>query len=366
MARLDTSLRLLGALSLAAFAGCSLADPSLLDALRDGSVTPGEDGGPPGDGGGVDAGTDAAIVDTSGAVSECGADGVRVFADTVEDVRIDTRAFRNDVGSLPSCGQNAPGPDAFFAVDVQAGEYWHFHLRVDGENDPEPTARNPVLYLLNESCAPTMCTRELLANFCGEEQDEHFAFTFTEAGRWYIGIDSGVADGGVYLLDAIRPVCGDGTPDHGEACDGQEGCSDDCHWLLNEESVRERGFNFNEREANLVDLPASGELEIRGDIGGFACEYPDVFAIDVPENSRLQVQARDGSGTPCTGGTAEQFTLTLQNARGDVRGGDVMDGCPFIDTEFTGSGRFFVFLEDQRPDTSRALQYRLFFRLTDL
>ncbi len=356
-----TSIIVSGA-GICALTACSLADPSLYERLggSDGGVDVGADGTV------VDVGTDAFVEQE--AVDQCAGDGIRVLSGTTEDIRIDTRTLNNTIGSLPSCGVSTPSPDGFIAVDVQEAEYWHFHLRVDTANDPDPTARNPVLYLLNSSCAPTMCSRELLSNFCDAQQDEHFAFTFTNAGMWYLGVDDTNGDGGVYLLDAIKPVCGDDEPEHGEACDGQDGCHEDCMWLIDEDNVRERGFNFNQDEANLVQLPPSNELTAFGDIGGFeGCTYPDVFAIDVGAGQTLEVLSRTSTGDACVGAGSPEFTLTLRSAGGStLQEGPVTDGCANLGRTFTDAGRFFVIVQDNRPDSERdrPLSYGLLFRIT--
>ncbi|MCB9611488.1 MAG: hypothetical protein H6722_03440 [Sandaracinus sp.] len=340
--------------------GCSLADAGLYEALPETR----DDGGTGVDAGDssmpdVDSGVDGGTVEQRG-VDSCGDDEVYVITGTEEDLLVDTRVFRSTVNSLPgSCNVGAAGNDAFFAVDVQAGEYWHFHLRMSND-DPDPMNRNPILYLLNASCAETQCSRELFANYCDSRQDEHFGFQFNESGRWYIGIDDSNAGGGVYLLDAIRPTC-DGTPEHGEACDGGEGCSADCRRILNDESVFETGFNFNVFEANLIELPASNNLTIQGDIGGFeGCAYPDVYAIDIPAGSMLRVDELGADGNPCTGTGASSIQVAIQNRTGMTRAtSTAVMGCASTNANFPTEGRFFIVVTDARADRRTPYAYRL-------
>lgn len=336
--------------------GCSLADASLYQALPEARG----DGGPPDAGGEpADGGVDGGTVDQRG-VDSCGDDDVYVISGTEEDLLVDTRAFGSTVNALPgSCNVSAPGSDAFFAVDVQAGEYWHFHLRMSND-DPSPASRNPILYLLNASCAETQCSRDLFANYCDQQQDEHFGFQFNESGRWYIGVDDSNAGGGVYLLDAIRPTC-NGAPEHGEACDGGEGCSADCRRILNEESVFETGFNFNVFEANLIELPVSNDLTIQGDIGGFeGCAYPDVYAIDVPMGSTLRVEELGPDGNPCTGAGASSIRVAVQSRTGMTRAtSTAVMGCAVTNATFPNEGRFFVMVTDARADRRTPYAYRL-------
>ncbi len=346
-------------------ASCSLADPDLFRALE-------------GDGGMVDTGTeDAPMVDAPGedtggedagptgvAVDRCGDDDVMVLVDSTPDIEIDTTSLTNRTGSLPGCGNlQVPGNEGFLAVQVGAGEEWHFHLR------PEDTTAelNPTLYLLNESCSATMCAENLLANFCDGTGDEHFAFTFSTPGTWYIGIDDTNAGGGRYLLDAIRPVCGDDTPEHGEACDGGDGCGTDCRFMLTNESTRERGFNFNFKEANRIMLPSpDNRLIIQGDIGGFAgCAYPDVYAIDVPAGGTLRVEQRNSDGDACTGSGAAEIDLSIRDASNNIRATSSSEnGCAVAEETFASAGLFFIVMEDARLDTDSALPYQLMFSVT--
>ena len=348
-------------------ASCSLADPDLFRALEgdtgmvDGGVdAPGEDTGGE-DTGGEDAGP------TGVAVDQCGDEDVMVLVDSTPDIDIDTTVLTNRTGSLAGCGNlQVPGNEGFLAVQVGAGEEWHFHLRAHPEADPEADL-NPTLYLLNEACSGTMCAEDLLANFCEARGEEHFAFTFSSPGTWYIGIDDTNPGGGRYLLDAIRPVCGDGTPEHGEACDGGESCGADCRFMITEDSTRERGFNFNFKESNRVILPSpDNRLVIQGDIGGFAgCAYPDVFAIDVPAGGTLRVEQRNADGEACTGSGAAQVELTVRDANNNIRATSTsMAGCAVVDETFASAGLFFVVLEDVRLDTDTPLPYQLLFAVS--
>ena len=345
---------------LLALAGCSLADAALYQALPEGPVDGGTtdaDGSTPDLDSGVDAGPPDQL-----AVDGCGDDDVYVITDSEEGIVVDTRPFASDVNSLPgSCGVSAPGPDAFFAVDVQAGEYWHFHLAVS-PTDPDRVNRDPILYLLNASCAETQCSRELFANYCDSAGDEHFGFQFNESGRWYIGIDDGNAGGGLYTLGAYRPTCNGTAPaEHGESCDGEERCTEDCRRVIDEDSVTESGFSFNVQEANLIRLPAGNELTFEGDVGGFeGCAYPDVFAIDIPMGATLTVEELGPDGMTCTGAGASSIQVAIQSRTGMVRArSNAVNGCALVTSTFAAEGRFFLVVTDQRADTRLPYAYRL-------
>src|SRR5262245_46685532 len=98
--------------------GCSIVDPKYYESLPllDGSSE--SDGGAEGDSG------------TALPAEACGDKRARVLADTTRMIRIDTTRAADNVRA--SCtGHASEGNDLFFAIDVAAGEYWHFHLQVD-------------------------------------------------------------------------------------------------------------------------------------------------------------------------------------------------------------------------------------------
>ena len=349
----------------AGLVACSLADPDLYRALEgDGGMVDSNTDAPLPDGA-VDTGTDAG---NGVAVDRCGDEDVMVLVDSTPDIDIDTTTLTNRTGSLPGCNNlQVPGNEGFLAVQVGAGEEWHFHLRVHPEA-PSEAVLNPTLYLLNESCSATMCAEDLLANFCDQRQDEHFAFTFSTPGTWYIGIDDTNPGGGRYLLDAIRPVCGDGTPEHGEACDGDPQCGSDCRFTLDEDSTRERGFNFNFKESNRIVLPTpENRLVIQGDIGGLTgCGYPDVYAIQIPDTGgTLRVEQRNNDGDACTGSGAAELEITIRDATNNIRAtSTAMAGCAVVEENFRAGGLFFAVLRDARRDTDTPLPYQLLFAVT--
>ncbi len=315
------------------------------------------------------------------AVDFCGDDTAFVITETVEQLRVDTRELQNR--ETPTCAPSG-GRDGFFALDVQAGEYWHFHLAVD-PSVADQEDLNPVLYLLQEDCDERRCDASRLSNACEVApggatafRDEHFAFIPSAPGRWYIGIDDeGNNAGGVYRLDAIRPSCGDGMRDHGESCEGEEFCNIDCRFELSAMNSNEAQNepNDNREEANALSLTANGDgstgIEISGDIGPSAviCDYPDVFTLDVRDNgSRIEVNPLEPNSEPCTDGSTDdyQFDLFLEDAAGNERVGRAVDAnrCPVIDESDLPAGRYFVRISDKRTDASRPINYRLRFRVS--
>jgi hypothetical protein len=327
-------------------ANCRLADETLLDRLADG-------------GSGVDAPTGEDVPTTEQvAVDQCGADDVMVLTETTLDILIDTTTLTAQ-NTQVTCAESR-GNDGFLAVEVNGGEFWHFHLRTESA----ASDRNPVLYLLTDGCDTRSCVQ--LSDTCSANRDEHFGFIPTGARQtWFIGIDDANEGGGRYLLDAIKPTCGNGSAEHGESCDGQEACNDDCRYMITSDSVQERIPNDNFQEANEIVLDGN-QLELRGDMGGIGdCNYPDVYTILVPDGAQLEVVARDESSMRCMTTATAPFSLTLLNAAGTTRGGgEDGNGCPVIDQSGLPGGRYFVRLVDQRLDRSGIFNYRLFFRLT--
>lgn len=343
-------------LALPLLSGCFIVDDDLLDGLGDGAV----------DTGTVDASTDTGSPDTTPPdtgptgpqpVDTCGDDdNVFVISETTEDLLVDTTVLNNRL-SAECTGNDSDGNDGFFAIDVVPGQFWHFHLRSD-PTDPTSVDRDPSLYLL-DNCDPRRC--EHSSDVCDGNKDEHFAFVADSPGRWYIGVDDRSAGGGRYLLDAILPQCGNGIAEHGESCDGEDGCVA-CRWVVNEANPAEQIPNDNFVEANVIRLPADDrELVVRGSIGG-SC-YPDLFSYVVPPGGgTFSVRALDSSDSVCSARAQARFDLELLSSGLDNIGGgnDAATGCPIIETPVT-EGRYFVrvSIDAERPEA-----YRLQMRFT--
>jgi cysteine-rich repeat protein len=325
--------------------GCTVVDRHHLDELAS-------------DGGGSDADAPGLQFD-----EVCNPPSVqpRMLLTDTATVTIDTTAYRND--NMTSCNTETPGNDVFIGVQVVAGARWHFHLRGAANHDP-------MLYLTRAgSCDSRTC--QFVASSCASASDEHFAFEADADGLWYIGIDDGVEGGGLYTLEAYRLDCGDGVDLHGEGCDDGnnidgDGCDRKCRYELSEERTVEKEPNDDRIEAHAIILPASNELEITGEIsGGGGCTYPDVYAINVPQDGDLFVDALNSDGTPCASGATTPFRLSLLNARGDVVTENMQDpgtGCAIMHRSNLTSGEYFVRVGIPEPlDVTHP--YRLRFRI---
>lgn len=341
-------------LALGMATGCAIVTTEHRDGLRDGGSNPLPDGQMPAQ----DGGNLAPRFD-----DRCGSTSPRmVLSDTTRNIEIDTRtSFRSSVNT--SCGASTPGNDVFIAVDVVAGDFWHFHLSTNDDT------RDPMLFLTPaSSCDTRMC--EFVSAVCTGRDDEHFAFEPSASGRWFIGIDDSVSGGGQYLLEAFKPVCGDGVSDHGEACDDGnrvdgDGCDRMCRIELSQDRTVEVEPNDNRREANVLRLPASNELTIGGSIGGpGACIYADVFALNVPDGAQLLVDALNPDDSACASRALTPFSLALQTSSGSVVSENMEDAnnCSVVRATGLVAGQYFVRVRVPEA-TAIAADYRLRFRV---
>ncbi len=356
-------MRSLLKLSLLLCMACNVADPSFYEALASDA---GRDTGTPdaADDATPDATPDAnepdAMVEQL-AVDECGDDAIHTITTLPTEIEVDTRPFRNRVNNLRGCAVDVPGPDAFIAINLEVGKYYHLHLsRIEGDIDP-------TLYLLDSACDPVCGALELVANYCTGTGDEHFGFEAQSSGLFYIGVDDrNDSGGGVFSLDVYNPECGDGTREHGENCDGEENCSSDCRLLLGAESLQTRAAPINAREANLFsETLTTGGFEIQGTVGGLAgCSYPEVIAVDIPDGEELVVRQTEGT---CSDIGSPPVQLQLLNAGGGLSADGEMGagGCVGVRYRPPSGGRYFLFVNDIRPDTTNLLGYELEFAIAE-
>lgn len=333
------------ALLVLSLGGCAIVSREHLDRILGDSDAGRRDGDTPD----IDSGPEMEFDDV------CGEANPRfLLRDTTMNIAINTEGYQNNVPM--SCNASTPGNDIFFAVDVQAGEFWHFHLSALTAN------RQPILYLTTGGCDTRNCT--FSSNSCDLEGDEHFAFVADEDTRFYLGVDDEAEGAAEYTLSAFRPVCGDGDRAHGEGCDTSpvEGhdCGSDCRLELTETGNTETEPNDNTIEANTLLLPASNEMIFSGSVGGpGACLYPDVFAISVPANGDLQVDALDAGDTPCTSSALTPYRFNVQNAAGTLTLGTTDgNGCSIFRGTNLPAGRYFIRL-DLPAATSVPASYRV-------
>ena len=291
-------------------AGCNLADPSLYEALQQ------PDGG----------------VGSSVAVSDACDPSTMPFVitKTTTDIRIDTRNLTSAIDTTCGSANGTPGNDAFIAMQVVAGEYWHAHLSVLSRTED----RDPVLYLeLPTDCSGRTCDE--VSDSCHDDNDEHFGFRAKKTGLLMLGIDDAKVGGGEYMLEVFKPVCGDGVRIHGEACDdgnrmNGDGCDRDCRVELGNGQDTEVESNDDVFYANVVELPTGGPepmtRTIKGAIGQ-TCDS-DFFSINVPQGGSVHVRTETPSAQPCSASNpvATPFDITLRANDGTSIPGATLPG----------------------------------------
>jgi hypothetical protein len=220
-----------------------------------------------------------------------------------ERIVIDTRELRDNVNQqrgLSCTGKPAPGADGFFAIEVEFGDTWHFHLSPDQEFfDDTGIARNPVLYVLDETCDIRNCPRG--HDICERNSDEHFTYTSTDRNPTtvHVGIDDRFEGGGVYTLQAIKVDCELDEVQHGKACVlGSDDCDDRCRSLLDPRNPIETTVSHAEfTSANVIRFPdGESSVSIQGGIGG--CE-PDFYALEVSDGARIEAALLTDDEEPC-------------------------------------------------------------------
>lgn len=332
----------------------------------EGTCRPGMDGESSGGDGSTSA-TEGA--DETGCVSLCEVgladacgDQLPVLESSAEFRRVSTVDLRNDFDEL-SCLSDPPlGNDGFFALDLTAGERWHFHLRV---TDP---ATNPAMYVLPQ-CDERSCQSGDGMDLCAAGADEHLSFVATEAGRYVVGIDGREAGGAEYELLALRPTCGNGgMPEHSESCDDgntapMDGCDPACRAELRTATPEEIEPNDDRWGANVLLLDeTTSSLTVEATVGG-RCDF-DNFAVRVEGGETLTARVTSASGDACEG-SAPPITLRLSSADGNQLGeGRTMGGnpCPFFgvgDDFASGLAPGEYFIRVSTPQDEDAFDYAL-------
>jgi len=339
--------------------GCFLVTPDHRDEVINGipGSDAGWDAGPDGFDAGVDGGGSTNIL-----VDRCGdPDGdYEVLRDSRAQFIVDTTDL---VNRNSMCGTgDSPGNDGFLAIEVVAGDLWHFHVIPDPATPGQ--TRDPFLYLVQaegSGCDTRACAHS--SNSCTGSGDEHFAFSAPTDGIWYLGIDDAMEGGGVYQIEAIRLQCGDAMKVHGEACDGSGTCNSSCQEVLSETRPTEVEANDNEIEANFVELPATNSLTLSGNIGGNSCIYPDVYNFRVDtEGSSVAVDILKSDDTVCDTSALTPFDLVLRNSAGEVRAGPVTNpatGCAELRVDGLSAAAYFLYLEHGTPIEDRLVTYRV-------
>lgn len=343
------------ALSSVLGAGCFIVDDAPLDRL---SIY---------DDAGFDSGSSVQVAEACG--------GAAYTVNTSQTFTLDTTGHANDIN--PLCAPSA-GPDIFLKVDVQAGQYWHFHLFPTGA---DKNNHDPVLHV--RQISGTTCNAEACSgsggssrNVCGLGGDEHFGVRFTTSGTYAVAVDEvdGASTGTQYSLAVFQPICGNNISEHGEGCeDGNtmdnDGCDSFCRVELMS-GVSETEPNEDRFWANHVLANSAGDsVSITGSFAGSTCDV-DAFAVALDANKHLQVRLYENvTGSACykvSPGTPTmpiQMRVTTPSGAVASGGATVLTdgmGCAYLDaTVGATSGELLVTLDritGQSPDFPYRLQ----------
>ncbi|MEM9190883.1 MAG: hypothetical protein AAGF12_16985 [Myxococcota bacterium] len=259
------------------------------------------------------------------------------------------------------CGlpEDLRGPDGFFALDLGAGERWHFVA------EPKSPDADVQLYVLS-SCDDRSCLCG--SDLCTEGLAERMNFVAKRPGRYLVGLEAGEAT--EVQLRAFPVICGNGAQEPGEGCDDGnnvigDGCDDGCRIELPPEGGIEAEPNDDLFEANVIDAPGS-TIELRGSLRG-SCDV-DRFELVIPEGASITGYVTDPLDQPCVGDTAPVSVAILDPAPGGFtqRGnpGPNSGVCPSFDAGAPGitampAGRYQVVVRKPVGAPADEVPYRI-------
>ncbi len=233
----------------------------------------------------------------------CTSNTLPLLLSSKQSVRIDTRDLSDQIRDVASCtGAETRGNDAFFSIDMEAGQKWHLHAKVVGD------FANPALYILR-SCDERTCQIGDAIDVCDNGYDEHLTFRAPTTARYIVGLDSQNSGGEKYDVLALAPVCGNGELEHSETCDDSnnepgDGCDSLCRAELTAGARFEVEPNDDYSSANFL---TTDSLTVSGRLGG-RCDF-DMFAVTVPEGGSITAQMLDQGGQPCSSLAGFEMTL---------------------------------------------------------
>lgn len=250
---------------------------------------------------------------------------------TQQLITIDTSAMSDNYREFTACvGRDLPGNDGFFSAQMRRGETWHFHVDV---LDP---ASDPAVYVL-PTCTTLQCSAAASADACGPGRGEHFSFRPVTDGVHLVGIDSRARGGALYTVTAVNAVCGDGTIQHGEACDDMRPQSgvrcERCQKVLDAPMGTETGV-ANDDYTNAIALRPNGGVRmfpVLGSLGG--CDQ-DVFQLPLAAGASLTVAL-----TPRGGACPAGLSLSLARSDTPATGGQTSAPTPVTEATVTLNGQ---------------------------
>lgn len=293
------SARILSSIGLIALAGCNEFDPRLYEQVE--------------------------LAASARASSDSCVEATVPLITSSPDVAQVDLASMDDSWQVANCAQGrAAGNDGFFAVDMEQGQKFHFHVNALDLIDP-------VLYVV-DSCDERVCQPLNSASSCASDK-EHLSFLAPRTGRYFVGVDSTDPGGGRVELLAISPVCGDLEKQHSESCDdgnleGGDGCDERCRLEIPRSQSLAQEPNDDLPGANVLNIGAlPTAFSVRGVLEG-PCD-PEVFTFTVPSAAHATVRLLNAAGTPCAG-LHPELAVDLQLLEGLV---SVAQGQPSPDNE---------------------------------
>jgi cysteine-rich repeat protein len=284
-------------------------------------------------------------------------------------------AFDQCTGTLP-----VPGEDGVLTANFRVDEKWHFHVR---PLDVSSQDFDPAVYVMSSCESARSCQSPIaVMDRCGPGEDEHFSFTATGVGDYYLVLDNQIASSAPrkYELSVVKPICGNGIQEHDETCDDAnllagDGSDDSCRIELSSNGLAEEA-NDDHQTASTVIL-SSGQRIVWGtlppcdiDVYGFRVDQPGTLRLDMgPNTGGMSPDELPGA---CVDAEASRIIMTLYREDGGTRT-KIEDGlaptgstCPaFASAPLDQAGKYTVELSFPK-DATTTLDYRLFFQVTSL
>jgi cysteine-rich repeat protein len=285
-------------------------------------------------------------------------------------------AFDQCTGTLP-----VPGEDGVLTANFRVDEKWHFHVRpLDGAS----LDFDPAVYVMSSCESARSCQSPIaVMDRCGPGEDEHFSFTATGMGDYYLVIDNQIAFSAPrkYELNVAKPTCGNGIQEHDETCDDSnqfpgDGCDESCRIELSSNGLAEEA-NDDHQTASTVIL-ASGQRIVWGtlppcdiDYYSFRVGQPGTLSLDMGPNS--DGMSPDEPPGACVDPEAQRISMILYREELDGTRTKIEDGerpsgsdCPgFASAPLSQAGKYTVELAFPK-DATETIDYRLFFQVRSL
>jgi cysteine-rich repeat protein len=270
----------------------------------------------------------AAESNTTELSNSCASDDVPLMVPDGQFFRVNLEPL-GDTWQVDNCTeQGAEGNDGFFAVDMEAGRAYHFHINAIDVIDP-------VVYVV-DSCDERVCRALNTAATCASDR-EHLSFVAPRTARYFIGVDGTDAGGGTVEVLAVAPACGNGDKEHSEACDDGnredgDGCSAECRLELTRSGREAREPNDDFISANFIGLQEAGEFSVRGDVDS-PCD-PEMYALRPSVDLTLSAHVLGPDGDPCDG-ISPEVTLELELFEGQesIARDRTVGACPELTDE---------------------------------